>query len=63
MGFAIGRRANLTARDFITELEAGFRGDTLIAAIAKVFAGAANNRADSAGIFTRSLTTENNRGA
>jgi len=58
MGFAIGGRASLSSRDFITEREASTGSDALISAVAKEFASAADNLADGAGLTTRMMATE-----
>jgi len=58
MGFAIGGRAGLAARDAVTEREARRGGDALVVAVADERAGAADSLADGAGGATRAMTTE-----
>jgi len=63
MGFAIGRRARLFSRDFITEREARAGSDALISAVAKEFASAADSSTDGAGLTTRTMATEDHGSA
>jgi len=63
MGFAIGRRASLFSRDFITERESRTGSDALISAVSKEFASAADSNADGAGLTTRTMATEDDGSA